>query len=557
MKLASIIPALLFCLFLPLQASAVPCPGLSGQRERPGNDDLFIFVDSSMSMGPVSFGRYAHGYMEPVKQVLTQLTDCYLKTGDFVLIGTFDAEARLEVAKEIRVPERDLATLREEISALGPSRPRYWDRQAPANRGLERDRGEYPLQIVGGSLRTDLGEMLDLARRTIEQYSSPSHRQLILLFTDGEHDPPEYSRYKKAEIRLEDFFPQLGAARHKLGLVILPDSSGAVDKDRLVQLINSWDPHNERREEGSFTPIQPDLQDPKRTLFDPIIEMLKWRIDLVEPGDVDLEDQFRPRIEQQAKIHNGTKIVRTVKLKGAYFESNSGERAALELSPLELVLQPGETASLSISGDLKDLPRGRYEGFLRFEPDSAVMFDPLKVPVHGRKLSFLEAYGWALGFSASLVLAGVLLAVYLLRKRVWMVLLWTNGRRTEVSTVKPIGVGQTLKFGASGTGGLEVEGPDSRLGEVVRKTIEDFELAFDYRYLSGQSSGAEGKAVRLAMGLWYDIPGSKDERVSFRRAYTRKRATSLARALRTGFGGEGPGSGLDIAASSATGSLGF
>lgn len=556
MKLTSVIPVLLLCLLLPLGAFAAPCPGLSGQRERPGNDDLFIFIDSSMSMGPASFGRYAHGYMEPVKQILTQLADCYLKTGDFVLIGTFDAEARIETAQEIRVPERDLATLREEISALGPSRPRYWDRKGLGNRGPERDRGEDPAQIVGGSLRTDLGEMLALARRTIEQYSSPSHRQLILLFTDGEHDPPEYSRYRNAQIRLEDFFPRLGAARHKLGLVILPDGSGTIDESRLLRLIESWDPRNELRNGGALASITPNVQDPKKTLIDPIYDLLRSRIDLVAPRDLDLGDQVRPRIQEEAKVHNGTRIVRTVKLKGAYFESSSGEQVALEISPAELVLQPGKTASFSISGDLKDLPNGPYKGLLIFEPDSAVMFAPLEVPVHGRKVSFIEAYGWELLLSAALLLAGALLAVYLLRKRVWMVLLWTNGRKTEVSTAKPIGVGQTLKFGAMGTGGLQVEGPDSRIGEIVRKTVKDFTLAFE-PYLSGQSSSTEGRAAHLAMGVWHDIPGSKNERVSFRQAYTRRRAMSLARALRSGFGGEGPGPGLEIAASSATNPLGF
>ena len=510
------------------------CPaGAEAGRRRPGNDDLFIFVDTSLSMGPTSFGSFAHGMMEPVKAVLHQLVDCYLKQGDFVLLATFDSEARINVANEIH-SARDVATLHEQIAALEPSRARYWDRLSGGRRGSERAHGNGVAQIAGGSLHTDLGEMLALNKRVLERYSSPGNRQLVLLFTDGEHDPPEYSPYRGREVRLDEFFPQLEVARYKLGLVALPGGNGQVDRS-IIELVDAWDPGRKRQLAGDVRVIKPEPGDPVGSLLEQVIRLLQLRIDLVAPRNVDLGEQVRPRIEQSFRIRNGTGIARTIRLSRAWFRS-AGARAAvpLEVSPRQLALRPGETGTLEVRGALPDLPLGNVAGQVGFDFAGATAFSPAAVNVTGRRLAWMEKYGWVLTLAVVLMAALGLATLGLLRKPVWMLLLWSDGETRQVSSPKPIGIGQSLKFGARGMGGLEVDGPESRIGEVSRDSRARFSLAFDYRYLTVRDATTLGEPVPLTEGVPYPVPGTERETVALRHAYTRRRIDWLARALAPG-----------------------
>jgi len=188
-----LLPAIVLSV-LPLSATLADAAcGARDLRGRPGNDDLFVFVDSSLSMGPTSFGDWASGDFERSRQVLHRLADCYLKRGDFVLVASFDSEVRIEIAKTIVDPERDRALLRRQIDGLGPTRPRYWERRPGRELGPERATGERSRRwVVGGSLHTDLVAALENLDEMLGLYRQPDHRQTVLLFTDGRHDPPEF-----------------------------------------------------------------------------------------------------------------------------------------------------------------------------------------------------------------------------------------------------------------------------------------------------------------------------------------------------------------------------
>ncbi len=536
-------------------------------RDRPGNDDIFIFLDSSLSMGPKSFGRYgANNYMEHVRTILGNLADCYIKEGDFVLIATFDGEARIEIAKEIHVDKekaaRDKATLKEQIAALEPTRQRFWDRLPGNKRGPERLGGDVRHVISGGSLKTDLGKMLDLNRRVLEEYASPSHRQLVLLFTDGDHKPADFSEFYKEEITLKNFFPGQKVAHFKFGVIAVPGDDGEID-EALDQVIESFDPDRTWRDAGELKLLKsdPNAGNVSKVLIDQIAELLNMRIDLVEPVSVHLGEAVTPVLDETFRLINNTRLKREIRLVGAFYEGEVGDpRIALQVEPTLLEIEPGGEQSFKVAGKLRDISVGQFSGKIRFEFGDAVAFSPVELPVRGRRVAWIEKYWWLAMILALILVLSTLTAFVLWRKPVWVSLDWTNGESREVSLPKRISVHQSLKFGAMGTGGLQVEGPDSRIGEITRKSVQEFAYAFDYRFLNVKEPPEYGgQSERLNMGVWYPVPGTESEQICIRKAYRRDALERLLNAMNLSPGGGGmdggpgasPGHGESVPSSSA------
>lgn len=451
-------------------AATLDCPPEA--RQRPGNDDLVVLLDSSLSMGPVSFGPWARGYMEPARQTLTRLTDCYLKAGDFVLVATFDAETRIEVAKEIVVPERDLVTLREQIAALGPSRPRWW---RSADGGVLQGEVSRPVPgaITGGSLHTDLDAALRLARRSLDRYTSPGRRHVVLIFTDGEHDPPSYlpdGRSVLDPARLA-FGQGDGDAqtRHRIALVALRGTDGSGQGiDRLLAV---WDPDGAQRRRGDLQVIALDPGAPDHQvdrLIEDLMTFLPMGVDLVASTPLDLGDQVRPRLDHGLVAANTTPERRRVEIARAEVGTPDGMTIPVEISPRSFVLEPGQEQVLRVHGGLGALPRGPFRAELSVVSAGAAPFQPSRLAVTGRHQGWLEVYGvhtLTLGG-----LAGIGLAAFVLHRRrpLWIALVWRRRDRMEVSTPRRLGVGESLRFGGRGRGSLVVDGASGHLGTVRR-----------------------------------------------------------------------------------------
>lgn len=531
MQKLPLVPLTLLALFLaPLEAfGQQPCTGaLASSRQRPGNDDLFIFLDSSLSMGPTSFGPWARGYFDPVRKVLHQLADCYLKEGDFVLVATFDSEARVDIAQEIRRPQRDLETLHAQIEGLGPSRPRYWERQADGSRGPE---VAFPNPgrnlIVGGSLRTDLGIMLDLARRSLEKYRQPDHRQLVLLFTDGEHDPPEFSPYRNRNIRLDDFFPQAGVGRHRFGLVAFPNSEGRLDP-ALQQLVDNWG----AKPDAPVEVMKVSDRAGAKPLFEQIFQLINRRIDLLAPEFLDLGRQVSPEIDQELGVKNLSPAAQKVRLRQAVFVLDRSPETPipLEVEPGELLVGAGETVPIRVRGEIQGLEKGAYIGTIRFEFDGPIRFDPAQVAVRGSRVPWLEAYWRPLVTIVVLIAAAVAAVVWFRRRPVWVVMTWSRGAEVQVAPSRALAVGKTLRFGSVPKGGLHVDGPGRILGTLWRRGIDDYRIAWSHEAaLTGPPSD---DWPPLASGQEHPIGTDGKEWVAFYIQKTRAEAQELAKGLR-------------------------
>lgn len=515
-------------------------PGADAAEPRLGRDDVFVFVDSSLSMGPRSFGSWATGYMAEARSLLRELVDCHLREGDFVLVSTFDSEARIEIAKEVRSP-RDLETLRLQIDALEPTRARYY-------RGLE---GGRPIAeatppvpgrpavgtVLGGSWKTDLGAMTDLAIRLLRDHSDADHRQIVLFFTDGAHDPPSFSPFDEP-VGLDAVLDEELLARRNLqiGVVRVPsvaDADADADRDILRRLVEQLDPDGRWRRGGSLALLEPAGDDPSRSFAAGLAELLRLRLVLAGPPEIDLEQSVRPRIGHRLEIRNETRLDRQVEIAAARFEGADGARLVLDVEPALLELAAGETAELRISGDLDSSGLGELDGSLVIDFAGPVGFHPRRVPVRGEHLSWWAEHGWMAGLALAFVPIALAAFVAWRRRPQWIALLWTDGDVVRASRPRRIGVGQGMKFGDRGMGGLAVDGPESRLGEVRREGVDEYVFAFDHLYLDTDSSGPE-PFRRADMASWEPVPGSGGgESISFRRAHRKSRLERLLRHLVT------------------------
>lgn len=503
-------------------AVAATCPSETSARARPGQDDVVVLLDSSLSMGPTSFGPWARGSMDAAREVLLRLVDCYLQPGDFVLVGTFDSEARIEIAKEIAQAPRDLETLREQIAALGPSRPRYWERRPDGSRGGERASDGGANRIAGGSLRTDLGAALLLADRVLRDYSSPDHRQLVLLFTDGEHDPPEFSPFRGEDLVLEDLLPREAVVHHRLGLVALPGEGGDVAPG-LLRLIERWDPGGEARRHGELALIELEadasLDRQIAHLAEEIEGLLSMRIDLLAPPILELGSAFRPRVDRRLTVANRSRTARTIEIAEAvWIPEGAGAEVPLGVAPRRFEIPAEGRAELHLGGNLGELPTGAYRGRIRFRFGTSAGFLPAHLPVEGLRVSWLEAYGRALVLA--LLLAAILAAGLVLYRRrpIWLAMTWSDGTRTERSVPRKLRTGERVRFGGRGHGGLEVDGPARRLGAVHRPRSNRFLLEWE----AGTEPGAEAATRALVARKPESVPDAPGRTVVFLLHHHRK-----------------------------------
>lgn len=518
----------------------------ASERSSGGNEDIFVFLDSSLSMGPTSFGPWATGYMEPARRLLLDLVDCYLRDGDFLLVATFDSEARVEIAKDIG-SAREKTILRHQLAGLGPSRARYFRRLRsgkPVEEAMPPRPGELPAgRILGGSWKTDLGEMLSLAKDLLGDYAEPQNRQVILFFTDGEHDPPEYTAFR-SEVSLDLFLDRedLETQSLQIGIVAIPRSPGdEANSERLAEMFARLDPQRIYEGTGQMGLIQPEDENPAESFIAQLADFLRLRIVLDAPRSLSLGQQVRPKLDVAFPVRNETRVDRSVELTEVYFRDQEGRRHALEVSPTRLDLAAGEGQTLRVWGSLDPLPLGRVDGILQFEFGSAVVFHPQQVEVEGVHLGWMERYGWILQVAGVSMALLALAGVRWWRRPRWIAVAWTDGRAVHVSLPKQIAISQSLKVGASGIASLAVAGPESRLGEVTRVAVEGYKFEFDPLYLDVSNTEAyDLKSIHW--GVWYPVPGSETEKISFRCQRTRQKLVKvLNRIRRSGESSKDPG----------------
>ena len=89
---------LLFTRVMPAQGQDI-CEKL---KNRTGNDDIVIMVDTSLSMIHL---------IDDIRKQLKDFFQCYIKKGDFIILGTFDSHCHIQFSMKVLKPETDLKLL--------------------------------------------------------------------------------------------------------------------------------------------------------------------------------------------------------------------------------------------------------------------------------------------------------------------------------------------------------------------------------------------------------------------------------------------------------------
>ena len=457
-----------FVLFLGVYHVRAEAP--SDGKSRPGNDDIFIYYDSSLSM--LNEAAEKTSYLEVTRKAIKQIIDCYVKPGDFVLIGSCDSECHIHTASRIQ-SEKDIVLLQQQVDALDIAREKYFEKLHDSRREIRRPANlRQPNILVGGGQYTDLGAMLDSVRTVLETFSSPDKRQLVLIFTDGKHDPPPYSPYAKYtsnQLPFDKFLPIQTVQGKRIGVVAIPKQDGKVDR-ALQDFLRNLDP------QGTITETIPVADVTKN-----IMDLLNARLDLEAPDRIVLTPAYSPELRQDFAITNKTRVDRVVNIKDAVFVPQDGSGSvSLEVKvskPLKIPSQ--QSIGFAVAGSLNDLPPGHFEGKIKFKVDDAVKFYPNEIAVAGNKLTWVEAYWWVLAIILCAALLGVAGAGLYWRRVFWITFLWRDQKSgfADKSPVKKIRIGETLDFGGVGSGvPLNVAGPEPgvKIGGVLRNMKNDF-----------------------------------------------------------------------------------
>jgi hypothetical protein len=447
-------------------------------RRRPGNDDVFVMVDTSLSMA-----ESMQGTLPDVRRFLQTFVHGYLKEGDRFVLLTFDSEARASTIFNIESRQRDLPLLENLLTGLDARRKIFLSGQFPNFHEVRSDLQGIKLQ--GGGQYTDYCEMWRVASGALSRFADSRHRQLFLLFTDGLPDAPPYRPCTNPGV-LEAFAAGLREDRFRMGVVALPTGNQPADNlaRKLSELLARMPGYDDVRSRSGVRVISlENLERPK--LASEILELISARVDLVSPQELRLGDVYHPAINQDLEIVNRSRVSRTIALRGIQLKLSDRKPLPLAFSPTSIELAPGGAARIKIRSDKLRVQPGGYSGTVEFDFATASRFDPAILPVSFRVLSWWEAYGsivWitvAIFATLVVILLGWLALqqsfVFAPARVVGRYLEDTEGHQPEVV----VSVGGITAFGGGGKlpGELTVSGP-APSGLLRRNGAREWELEF-------------------------------------------------------------------------------
>lgn len=380
-------------------------------RKRPGNDDIFVMVDTSLSMAP-SMG----GSLTRVKGLLQDLLVRYVKDGDRIVVMTFDSEAYMRSIVPIVDRRRDTEVLRDVIDGIDARRViRYsgtYPKLVEARDGL----------LTGGGAWTDYCDMWRLSATAIRKYGEPRHRQLFLLFTDSRPDAPLYRPCSDPGV-LSTFSAGLYEDRLRMGLIALPGGTSSVQElsallTQLVRHMPGYDhvPGNVVRV-IDFTENGHGIDDIRREL----LALIGARIDLIEPAKLSLGGHYKVNMNMRMTVVNRSTMSRAISLRGATLNLIEGQKPIdVVVTPSRIMLLPGQSGRLTLSAQDFLREPGEYRGTLVFNFGTASRFDPATLELSATKLSWWQAFG---GYVTQAIAA---LATLLLVVLVWMLFFSRN-----------------------------------------------------------------------------------------------------------------------------------
>ena len=381
-------------------------------RKRPGNDDIFVMVDTSLSMAP-SLG----GSLTSVKALLQDLLVRYVKDGDRIIVMTFDSEAHMRGIIPILDRRRDTEVLRDVIDGIDVRRVIHYSGTFP--RLVEAKDG----LLTGGGAWTDYCDMWRLSATAIQKYGEARHRQLFLLFTDGGPEAPLYRPCNDPGV-LSSLSVGLREDRFRMAVVALPGgtSSGQKLSARLTQLVRHMPGYDQIP--GNVVRVIDFTEHGHRTdgVRREILALISSRVDLVEPAKLMLGEHYKVSLKARMTVVNRSTMPRTLILRGATLNLVGGQNPIdVTITPSTITLSPGQSAFLALSAPDFLREPGRYQGTLFFNFGTASRFDPADLELSATKLSWWQAFGRevtrAIAALATLLLAALLWMLFFTHER--------------------------------------------------------------------------------------------------------------------------------------------
>jgi hypothetical protein len=369
-------------------------------RKRRGNDDIFVMVDTSLSMAP-SLG----GSLRTVKWFLQDLLVRYVREGDRVIIMTFDSEARVRSVVPILDRPRDVELLRDTIDGIDVHR-------------LVRYSGTYPNLVearngpfIGGGAWTDYCEMWRLSATALQRYSQPSHRQLFLLFAGGRPTSPPYRPCSDPGVS-SSFWAGLREDRFRMGVLALPSAAGSARElsASLSALLQHMPGYEQTAKRALRFMDLAEEEGPIHALRRDVLDLLNSRVDLVEPASLVLGSHYEVNLNAAITLVNRSNMPRTVTLRGAVLNLGGTARPiAVTVTPSTIVLPPGRPGTFLLAApDLLQQP-GEYRGLLELNFGTGSRFSPAMLEFSATKLSWWQAFGSRVRRAFPLLLAIALL----------------------------------------------------------------------------------------------------------------------------------------------------
>ncbi|HEX8410928.1 MAG TPA: hypothetical protein VF883_18835 [Thermoanaerobaculia bacterium] len=408
-----VVVALLLVPFLTARAD-----GWESLRDRPGNDDVFVMIDTSRAM-------VTAGSLETVKAFAQDLFARYLKDGDRVVLLAFDAEARVHGVMDIAHRTRDVEVLREMVEAIDVRR-------------VIRYRGSWPDLTeaadgpwIGGSAFSDYCEMWRLSGRVLQAYGDPSHRQTFLLFTTGaSSSSPEYRSCSDPRPPAA-LITRLRENRLRLGLVTIPPANGLPPPLRsFVEQMAT----QSRTGIESLKVIELQAGRSRADLAPKLLELLNSRVDLIGPEKGSLSVNGQGDVRVWVTAANRSAAPRTIYVRSAALHlDGTASPLPLVVTPSVIRLDPGDSAVVTLSGAALLTRSGRYRGRVVFQFEAGARFDPAIVPFDAAKESWLEHHGvtarWTLLIAAALSTCAIARLVVDKTRTIGPACSWRGARR--------------------------------------------------------------------------------------------------------------------------------
>jgi hypothetical protein len=466
-------------------------------KNRPGNDDIVIMVDTSLSMIHL---------IDDIRKQLKDFFQCYIKKGDFIILGTFDSHCRIQFSMKVLKPETDLKLLNLQVDSITPRRKIYYQQ-----RGGQWKETAQPTTRVGGGMFTNLGEMINTVSKVLREFQTPENRKFLLIYTDAINDPPAYIRESK--INLQDFFRGIKTEDIKLGLVACDQAS----YDRLKQLINVIDSSGQWKKSNKVKVITP------QTIIDP--KLMGSDVWLESPISISPGTVWTPVIDTDIVLHNRMGIDVNIEIKQIHieFKTLTGEliKIPLEQTPKKLAIKAESKFTFPIK---KELPRqdiGEYSGRVVFDITSAVRVVPPYIPFQYTQATFCQTHqgiclmGNILIIVIILALLGVGIRIlYLKLKPRWLMAYFNNKDGVDSTNSKKISRGRELRVvgktqaNTEQTLNLKEWMGNDMIVNLKRTRIAKYELIDTQGHRKPYRLNDVATMYRSKGGCWSLIPGT-------------------------------------------------